>query len=152
VGASGGAAGQAAAPARAPVPALDPEEAKRRYQPHGQPYREVSGEDVTFLHARGALFLDARRTNVYREGHVAGARSFPVWESEVVDQRIETLLGEGPDTDAPVVIYCSGGECEDSHMLAQKLFGAGFNNLLVYKDGWPDWQRRGGKAEKGAGS
>ena len=26
------------------------------------------------------------------------------------------------DPKQPVVIYCSGGDCEDSHMLAQKLF------------------------------
>ena len=52
----------------------------------------------------------------------------------------------------PVVLYCSGGDCEDSHMLAQKLFGAGFNNLLVYRDGWPDWVKRGGQSARGAES
>jgi hypothetical protein len=34
-------------------------------------------------------------------------------------------------------------------MLAQKLFGAGFNNLLVYSGGWPDWQKRSGKSATG---
>ena len=35
-------------------------------------------------------------------------------------------------------------------MLAERLFGAGFVNLLVYRDGWPDWQRRQGASRTGA--
>jgi rhodanese-related sulfurtransferase len=93
-------------------------------------------------------FLDARRTKVYEEGHVAGARSFAVWESDV-DQKVFALQDEA-GKDLPVVLYCSGGECEDSHMLADKLFGAGFVNVLVYKDGWPDWVKRGGPVHAGA--
>ena len=50
---------------------------------------------------------------------------------------------------APVVIYCSGGECEDSHMLAEKLYKVGFDNVLVYKDGYPDWVKRGLTVAKG---
>src|SRR6185369_12472413 len=49
----------------------------------------------------------------------------------------------------PIVVYCSGGDCEDSHMLAQKLYGALFNNVYVYKDGFPDWQKRGGAVHTG---
>ena len=109
---------------------------------------EVSGDDVAWLFARGVLVLDARRTKVFEEGHIAGARSFPVWESDI-DARVTALVGEGRDGSVPVVLYCSGGDCEDSHMLAQKLFGAGFNNLLVYSGGWPDWQKRGGKSATG---
>ncbi|MFP5247921.1 MAG: rhodanese-like domain-containing protein [Thermoanaerobaculia bacterium] len=50
----------------------------------------------------------------------------------------------------PIVIYCSGGACEDSHMLADKLWGIQFNNVYVYKDGFPDWQKRGGAVRTGA--
>jgi rhodanese-related sulfurtransferase len=120
-----------------------------RFPPHkDKPYVEVSGDDVKFLHGAGVLFLDARRTAVYEEGHIANARPMPIWESDV-DQRVMALLGEGRDMTQPVVLYCSGGDCEDSHMLAQKLWGAGFENLLVYKDGFPDWQKRGGAVHKG---
>ena len=94
------------------------------------------------------LTLDARRTKDYEQGHIAGAKSFPVWESDI-DSRVTALVGEGRDGAVPVVLYCSGGDCEDSHMLAQKLFGGGFNTLLVYRDGWPDWQKRGGKSATG---
>ena len=125
-----------------------PADLLRRFPPHNKPYVEISGDDAAWLVARGTLVLDARRTKVYEEGHIARARSFPVWESDI-DARVTALVGEGRDGAIPVVLYCSGGDCEDSHMLAQKLFGAGFNNLLVYRDGWPDWVKRGGESATG---
>ena len=116
----------------------------RAFPPHPEkPWVEISGDDVLALHERGDVpFLDARRTSVYREGHIAGARPFSIWESDI-DEKIKTFFSEGHDTSQPIVVYCSGGECEDSHMLATKLHMAGFDNALVYKDGFPDWQKRG---------
>ena len=35
-------------------------------------------------------------------------------------------------------------------MLAQKLWGIQFNNVYVYKDGFPDWQKHGGPIRTGA--
>jgi rhodanese-related sulfurtransferase len=102
---------------------------------------EISPDSVELLYRRKALFLDARRSSVYAEGHIPGARSFPVWESDI-DARVKALFEEGLDQRAPVVIYCSGGNCEDSHMLAQKLYMVGFDNVLIYRDGFPDWQKR----------
>lgn len=120
-----------------------------RFPAHGQPFVEITGEAAAWLHTRSALFLDARRSKDFAQGHIAGARSFPVWESEVVRERVGELVAEGRDPSLPVVLYCSGGDCEDSHMLAQTLFGAGFENLLVYRDGFPDWLKRGGAARTG---
>jgi len=116
----------------------------RAFPPHPEkPWVEISGDDVLALHERGDVpFLDARRTNVYRQGHIAGARPFSIWESDV-DEKVKQFFAEGHDPSQPIVIYCSGGECEDSHMLATKLHMAGFDNALVYKDGYPDWQKRG---------
>jgi rhodanese-related sulfurtransferase len=145
-------AGQPAAAspgASSPFSASSAADLKQRFPPHpDKPWVEVSGDDVALLQASGALVLDARRTNVYEEGHIAGARSVSVWESGA-DEKVLALLNEGRDLEAPVVVYCSGGDCEDSHMLAQRLFGAGFNNLLVYRDGWPDWQKRRGPSGTG---
>jgi rhodanese-related sulfurtransferase len=130
------------------ISSSSPSDLLKRFPPHNKPYVEISGDDAAWLVARGVLVLDARRTKDYEEGHIALALSFPVWESDV-DARVTALVGEGRDGAIPVVLYCSGGDCEDSHMLAQKLFGAGFNNLLVYRDGWPDWVKRGGKSTTG---
>ncbi len=113
-----------------------------------RPWVEISPEDVIELHRRKSLFIDARRTDAFNQGHIAGARSIPVWEADA-DARVAALYDEGRDQNAPVVIYCSGGECEDSHMLGQKLWGVGFDNVLVYREGFPDWQRRGRAVARG---
>jgi rhodanese-related sulfurtransferase len=141
-----------AAPAPTPAPPPPPADPIARFKPHpSQPYVEISGADAALLHANGVLFLDARRTSVYEAGHIAGARSFSVWESDI-DDKVNALYGERSDPrdqDRPIVIYCSGGACEDSHMLSQKLWGIQFNNLYVYKDGFPDWQERNGAVRTG---
>lgn len=131
-----------------PQPAAKP---LARFQPHpDKAYIEISGEDAAALYAGGALFLDARRTAAYEEGHIAGARPYSVWEADV-DDKVNALYAERQDTqDQPIVIYCTGGACEDSHMLSQKLWGLQFNNVYVYKDGFPDWQKRGGAVRTGS--
>jgi rhodanese-related sulfurtransferase len=122
---------------------VPPPAAQESFPPHpDKPWVDISGEQAELLHGRGVPFLDARRTSVFREGHIAGARAFSVWEADI-DDKLKTFFSEGLDPGGPIVVYCSGGDCEDSHMLAQKLFLIGFDNVLVYRDGFPDWQRRG---------
>lgn len=143
-------AGDPATPA--PAPAAAPKVDLSKFQPHPDKASvDISGAEAAALHAAGALFLDARRTSVYEAGHIAGSRSFSVWESDI-DDKVNNLFNERQDPaeqNKPIVIYCSGGACEDSHMLAQKLWGIQFNNLYVYKDGFPDWQQRGGAVRTG---
>lgn len=113
-----------------------------------RPWTEISTDEALGLFGKGVLFLDARRTSDYRAGHIRGARSFPVWE-DGLDEKVRGFYGENPDQDAPIVVYCSGGDCEDSHTLGQKLYLAGFNRVLVYRNGFPDWERRKLPVERG---
>jgi rhodanese-related sulfurtransferase len=122
----------------------------KAFPPHpDRPWVEINYEDTRELWERKALVIDARRTAEYLAGHIAGAMNIAVWEGDA-DQRVGQLAMGATDTDAPIVIYCSGGNCEDSHMLAEKMFGVGFNNVLVYREGYPEWQQRGGAIERGA--
>lgn len=124
-----------------------------RFPPlQGQAWTEVDGEAALWLHAQGALFLDARRSEAFRAGHIPGARSLPAWEANLAE-RIQRLAMLAPDPRLPVVIYCSGGDCQDSHLVAEALRPAGFVNLRIYREGYPEWVTRGGKvAVKGAGA
>src|SRR5215475_6754889 len=140
----------AASTSAAPMTAAAASGASTRFPPHPDKASvEISGDDAEALHSEGRLFLDARRTSVYADGHIPSSRSFPVWESDV-DSRVKAFFEEGLDQNAPIIIYCSGGDCEDSHMLAEKLYMVGFNALYIYKDGFPGWTRRGLPVRKGA--
>jgi len=139
----------AAPPKPKPVVHSDP---LAGFQPHpDKPYIEVDYADAAALQSQGALVLDARRTSIYEQGHIAVALPYSVWESDV-DDKVNKLYAERSDPREqlkPILVYCSGGDCEDSHMLAQKLWGVQFNNVYVYKDGFPDWQKRGGPIHTG---
>lgn len=113
-----------------------------------RPESDLDGEDVLWLHSHGALFLDARRTLAFTQGHIAGASSVSVWENGL-DAKVDQLAALAPNLQAPVVIYCSGSGCTDSHALAQKLWLAGFRNLRIYSGGFPEWEARGWPITKG---
>lgn len=101
----------------------------------------LGGDEAAWLHAHGALFLDARRTAMYLDGHIPGAKSFSAWE-DGLPEKVDQLSLFTRDLKMPVVVYCSGGDCHDSHLVAQKLWLAGFRNLRIYTDGYPDWEAR----------
>lgn len=110
-------------------------------------YGEIDAEVARRLHDSGAYFLDARRTDAYLAGHIKGARSIPVWEANA-DDKISAFAAKVP-LDHIIVLYCSDPACEDSARLAERLAGAGFLNLYIYKAGFPDWEQRGWPVGKG---
>ncbi len=114
----------------------------------GALFAEITPDVAFRMHGAGALFLDARRTAAYEAGHIAGARSIPVWEHDA-DARLERLRNSGIPFDREIVVYCSGAACEDSARLAEKLALAGFFKLSLYKDGFPDWEKRGWPVVRG---
>ena len=86
-----------------------------------------------------AVFVDARPSEVYSEGHISGAFSLPVYEYEDV---VERFIENFPPPMA-VVTYCSGRECEDSHTLARYLRDEGYLPVRVFADGYPAWKEEG---------
>jgi rhodanese-related sulfurtransferase len=114
-----------------------------------RPAVEITGEQAVLLHRRGALFFDARRSSAYAEGHIPGAIHVSPWEGDLED-KIRAIYEMGIASDAPLIVYCTGGACEDSHMIAERLWGIELNNVLVYTDGWPDWIARGLPVVRGA--
>lgn len=116
----------------------------------GQPVREIDSEEAAEAGRAGVLFLDSRRSAEFELGHIAGAWSLPVWESSLEERLTEFEAKANPPPEAPLVLYCSGGGCEDSHLLAARLFKLGYRNLLIYLDGYPDWVSKGRPTTKGA--
>ena len=115
----------------------------------GALYTKVTAEVAFRMHDAGALFIDARRTDAFEAGHIAGARSIPVWEHDA-DTRIEAMVLQGVPFDRELVVYCSGLTCEDSARLAEKLALAGFYRISLYEEGYPDWVKRSWPVSRGA--
>ena len=90
------------------------------------------------MYNQDAFFLDARTPDHYADGHIPGAHNFPA--HDILD-RAEELLELVP-TAAPLVIYCGGGNCEDSFEAYDLLVGFGYEDLHIYKAGWGEWSSR----------
>jgi rhodanese-related sulfurtransferase len=112
--------------------------------------REISSAAAWEAYQLKFPFLDARRSSEFEAGHVAGAWSVPIWETLAAARITEFEARANPDPQAPIIVYCSGGDCADSRLLAKKLVELGYRDLLIYRDGFPDWVRLGRPQASGA--
>lgn len=114
------------------------------------PVRMILIDEAKALFEEGDIpFLDARRTRFYEKGHIPRAISLSVWEA-ALDERISALLDRIPQ-EMPVVVYCMSANCEDSHMLADALKSAGYQDIRILKGGFPEWQKKKLEFETGSG-
>jgi len=85
------------------------------------------------------VFIDARPTEDYSQGHIQGARSLP-WRE--VDLKFIDVT-QDMELETPIITYCDGETCELSHNLSLFLRDAGFLNTRVLVNGWKLWQQSG---------
>jgi len=103
-------------------------------------------EEVRELLAAGAMAVDARAAEVYGEGHLPGALSFPLGEyGQVLPGFLEKVAKE-----STLILYCSGFGCPDSFDLGERLLAEGYLDVRVYEGGFPEWRDAGLPVEKGA--
>ena len=110
-------------------------------------YREITLDEAKTHFDAQVRFLDARRTATFKLGHVAGAWSLSSAEDVLRDQVINEKLLKEVDVAEPLVLYCTGGNCEESHQLAKILNQAGFKNLMIMVDGFAKWKDKGNPVE-----
>ena len=90
----------------------------------------------------GTTFVDARRTKEYVAGHINGAISISPYEQATLADKIMRLTEEVPE-EAPVVVYCTASaDCEDSALVSRQLQQAGFQNIMIYEGGFPEWDAK----------
>ena len=94
------------------------------------------------------VFVDARSDQHYQDGHIPGAYQFDHYRA---DQYLSTVLPVCQAAEQ-VVVYCTGGNCEDSEFAAIFLRDAGIarEKLLVYGGGITEWNTLGLPLELGA--
>jgi rhodanese-related sulfurtransferase len=89
------------------------------------------------LAGRQTLILDARPSLIYAQGHVPGALNLSRQDFARDYRRLTPTLK--PALEKPIIVYCSGGDCHDSRMVANALLTLGYSNVSVFTGGWDAW-------------
>lgn len=112
------------------------EEARQRFD------QARTGEGTT-------VFVDARKPSDFEEGHVPGAIPF---DHYYPDGYIEPVLAAIDAADA-IVVYCNGGECEDSVLVCGDLIELGipYHSIYLFAAGWEAWTNADHPIEVGEG-
>ncbi len=92
-----------------------------------------------FFDEGDCTFYDARDPEYYEEGHITGAI---IWPSDDFDINYLTFTEEMARGDC-IVIYCSGGSCDESYHLAQSLVLEGFYQVYLFEGGMEEWELYG---------
>jgi len=79
----------------------------------------IDESEAAALRADGALIIDVRTQDEYREGHVVGAQHVPLEDPELWEQRVAAL-----DPDRAIVVYCRTGRrsAEAAQLLVERGF------------------------------
>lgn len=101
------------------------------------------------VEARSALILDARPLLFFERGHVPGALNLARDDFARDYRRLSPALKAA--IDKPIIVYCSGGDCHDSRLVANALLSLGFSNVSVFTGGWEAWSAAGLPASTGSG-
>ena len=93
------------------------------------------------------VFIDARDDRHYSEGHIPGAYQFDRYYPE---KHLPAVLPACLNA-TKIVVYCSGGNCEDSEFAALTLKDAGtlLERISVYAGGMTEWAAKGLPIEVG---
>ena len=93
------------------------------------------------------VFVDARADRPFRDGHIPGAIQFDPFYPE---KRLTEVLAACSLADQ-VVIYCNGGDCTDSSLVAHLLRDAGVPvaRLAVFVGGISEWKAHRSPIEVG---
>ncbi|HEY9156700.1 rhodanese-like domain-containing protein [Candidatus Binatus sp.] len=101
------------------------------------------------VESKSALILDARPSVFFEQGHVPGALNLARDDFARDYRGLAGVLKAA--TDKPIIVYCSGGECHDSRLVANALLSLGFGNVSVFTGGWDAWSAAGLPAATGSG-
>jgi rhodanese-related sulfurtransferase len=94
------------------------------------------------------VFVDARDESNYQKGHIPGAYEFDPYHPDKYFTAILPICRAAEQ----IVVYCTGGDCDDSETAAILLRDVGIANrkLFVYGGGITEWTTNNLPIETGA--
>lgn len=129
------------AAAAAPAAAFTPTPADKMPEGH------ITVDQAQRLYNEGAVFVDARKKELYIEGHVPQAFRADMASFRGREPAIVTMVPK----EMVLVVYCGGGNCDESEHVAQLLDASGFKTIYIMHDGFPGWKAAGYEVETGEG-
>jgi rhodanese-related sulfurtransferase len=95
-------------------------------------------EQAFLLYKQNVIFLDARGTEEFKEGHIRNALNLPYYDFD----QFKDVLNKIPKKRI-IVTYCSGTDCNLSIMLGKQLADIGYKKIYIFFGGWVDWAKAG---------
>ncbi len=115
------------------------------------PIKKIEGVDIiekkavwASFQAKKGIFIDARSSEEFSEGHIPGAMLLSL---DNFEDNASVLLDLIP-LNTEIITYCSGSGCESSLEVAGLLKDEGFTNINVFYGGWTHWKEAGHPVEK----
>ncbi|KAA3633856.1 MAG: rhodanese-like domain-containing protein [Calditrichaeota bacterium] len=93
-------------------------------------------------HSMGkAMFVDARDDIEFYCGTIPGSVNIPFdyLPEENTDQYIDSMMNN-VSKDTPIIVFCSGEECDLSLHLARNMQYYGYTNLSIFFGGAREWE------------
>lgn len=82
------------------------------------------------------LLIDGRSEHAYRKGHILGAVNIPYIQRDYFFSKLLADVAR----ETPIIVYCSGKNCNTSVELAKFLSRKfGFIHVQVFEGGWEEW-------------
>lgn len=85
------------------------------------------------------FFVDSRKKEEFVAGHILGALRIDSKSFESGDPPELSLIPR----DAIVIVYCNGGQCDESENVAKWITSSGYKRVYVLHDGFPGWKALG---------
>lgn len=132
----------AAAPVAAPAGDFKP--TPKDQLPQGQITLE---EAKQAFDNQSATFIDSRKMESYEAAHIPGAFKIELHDFSTRDPQVLMLVPR----DSNIIVYCNGGNCDESVKVAEMLNNSGYKKVYVLHDGLPGWKAMGWPTETGKG-
>lgn len=110
------------------------------------PYQQISFDELAKVFKDPGtkqglnIFVDARKEDLYAEGHIPGAMHCDPYQ---VNEHIDDVLDRANGVER-VIVYCAGGDCEDSIFMCKELVNNGVPEeaVYLYEGGFKEWSAK----------
>ncbi|RLB75297.1 MAG: hypothetical protein DRH24_19840 [Deltaproteobacteria bacterium] len=97
---------------------------------------KIKAGQISQLLNTDTVFIDARYSDDFKEGHIEGAINVP---ASLCDKGRHAVLAN-IDKSTNIVVYCQSAGCRFAEKVAVKLAADGFSSVSIFKGGWNEWK------------